>query len=222
MDKREQKMKLAIDLDEEDPEDSEFVQQLSHFKAEMRYTAAVLQPVLPKGRNCERNNAKLKAVQVGSPAVRANQSAAMGGRQAWAIAGRTDYSADKYTSSEWCHLQGAALGGPTNPNNLASASFAANSEMFVMEMLLRGKTDLFITVKVYTKSLVGDDADVAEYIKYIIRSDNVRNKGKDYVRWIDGRSDGFSELDAKALTKELSAWLKKNRKPYAVQLDNLT
>jgi len=218
---RAKKMQKQVGTEELDAEDTEFVQQMTHFKAEMRYTTAVRQVVVPKHRLCVLNPNKIMSVQIGSTAARGNQTTTMGGRQAWAIAGRADYSVNKHLSSEWCHLQGAALGGPTIANNLVSASFAANSEMFIMEMLLKGKTDLYITVKVYVTSMNGDEADVAEYIKYIIRANNVRNKTKDYVRWIDGRSDGFSEHDGNALKNELRQWLKVNRKAFAVRLDNI-
>lgn len=219
--KRAKKMQKQIGNEELDPEDTEYAQQMTHFKAEMRLTTAVRVTVIPRGRACVLNMNKLVTVQIGAPAPRGNQTTTMGGRQAWAIAGRADYGVNKFLSSEWCHLQGAALGGPTTANNLVSASFAANSEMYFMEMLLKGKTDLYITVKVYVTSMNGDEADVAEYIKYIIRANNARNKLQDYVRWIDGRSDGFSEHDANALKDELRIWLKANRKAFAVNFDNI-
>jgi len=208
------------EVEVEDPRDPSFAPPAEHFEARMRYTPGARQDVHPESRLSVLNLTKLMAFQIGAPTGRAsNQNAVMGGRKAWEIAGRGDYAVNKVTSSEWCHLQGLSLGGPNIASNLVSASFAANTEMYVMEMLLRGKTDLFVTVKSYVKSMAKDEADVVEFIEYIIRAGKLDDKERDFVRWIDGRSDAFSGLDASLLRDQLNAWMTKNRKPYAVQLD---
>lgn len=91
-------------------------------------------------------------------------------------------------AEEWCHLQAASLGGDTTANNLVSASYAANSYMMSIEMLLINRSDLALTVTAYCT----DDSCVsAEAIRYRVY------KGSRQVldELIDATAQHFSKDD---------------------------
>ncbi|MFV8749328.1 hypothetical protein ACNOYE_02125 [Nannocystaceae bacterium ST9] len=123
--------------------------------------------------------------------------------QKWAGRGQP-YKTNRYASLEWCHLQADSLGGPTTVGNLVAASFAANTEMLVIEHYLKGKTHLGIEVTAHCGS-----AHVAEFIEYDIYTMTMNGSTTHKFKLlIDARNDYFTEDDASDLRGELKDALK--------------
>ncbi len=124
--------------------------------------------------------------------------------QRWAGRGKP-YKVNRFASLEWCHLQADSLGGPTSVDNLVAASFAANTEMLVIEHELKGKTQFGVEVGAF-----GDAPHVAEFIEYkVYRMPFSGSNRLLYTRVIDARNDYFTKDDAAALSRALKDALKK-------------
>lgn len=122
---------------------------------------------------------------------------------AWMHAGFTDYTVDKFTSAEWCHLWADCLGGPTVAGNLVAASYCANTEMLVIEHKIKGKRQFKITV------IADCSAEhVAEMITYQIHSTKPGVR-PNFIRRIDAKNHAFTKADADDLRRELDAWLRR-------------
>ena len=199
-------------MSDDGDDDPEYLPSKEGFSIAMRYTDDARETFtgVPKGQLP--HTKKMKTFAITAAKARTSQQAVMNKvlkkpKTAWQLAGRPSYKKNKKKSSEWCHLQGASLGGPTVDENLISASFAANSIMCVMEMALAGKTDLRVTVTPYVISIDGDQQHVAECIRYLI---SAKDSKKPFDEWIDARGDGFLKQDADKLRESLEGWVKKN------------
>lgn len=110
---------------------------------------------------------------------------------------------DAKSRPEWCHLIADSLGGPTEHENLVSASYGANTYMAVIEAMIKGHTGLLITVEAYCSA-----THFAEFIVYTIQPRN----SSAYIRYtIDGRNYRFTKDDMTDVQNELDRWMKQHK-----------
>lgn len=191
----------------EDTDDQDFLIQSSHgYNIRMRLTPGPYQAratyghdsscVLRVSRDIQGTAGRLNLNDVMGRHFGAAQPARY---SAWRHAGTTDYSVDKFASSEWCHLVADSLGGPSEPSNLVAASFSANTYMAALEGLLKGQAALQLQVTVHCSA-----SHIGEWIFYRILH---RPTGQICDFQIDAQAGGFSANDLATQQGRLQTWL---------------
>jgi DNA-directed RNA polymerase subunit RPC12/RpoP len=109
-----------------------------------------------------------------------------------------------HRDDEWLHLWGDNLGGPSEPSNFVSGSYAANPEMLVIEKALAQNSAL-------TKQLILQiDADCSalhfgEYLTYKVINPKVFTHH--FTHLIDLRNRVFTRADANTVENKIDVWL---------------
>jgi hypothetical protein len=109
-----------------------------------------------------------------------------------------------HRDDEWLHLWGDNLGGPSVPNNFVSGSYAANTEMLVIEQALAQNSAL-------TRVLVLDiEAECSarhfgEYLTYKVT--NPSNAATPFQHLIDLRNLYFTAADKNTVHARIDAFL---------------
>lgn len=108
-----------------------------------------------------------------------------------------------HRDEEWLHLWGDNLGGPSQPHNFVAGSYAANTEMLVIEQALARNAALTkglqISVTAYCNA-----AHVGEYVSYKLRSPT---GGHDFKHLIDLDNRVFAQADVATVSALVNAWL---------------
>lgn len=197
------------DSDSNDDGDNDYIPTLSHlFNLRMRLTKNAYAPRGSDGRD---STYLMKANSVirgkhGRGDLPAIMKKHLGWAKpsrctAWRYAGTTNYSKNKFTSSEWCHLIADSLGGPSTGDNLVAASFSANTYMAAIEAMLQSQSALSLEVIVHCSAKC-----LAEWIEYNIHH---KGKGKSYPTiHIDALAKGFCDQDLLRVQTDLQTWLK--------------
>ena len=134
----------------------------------------------------------------------------LGGRSVMGCAARdirnlvTPGDQGTHRDDEWLHLWGDNLGGPSSPNNFVSGSYAANTEMLVIEQALAVNSAL-------TKVLVLDieaecsGAHFGEYLTYKVT--NPSAAATPFQHLIDLRNTRFTAADKNTVHARIDAFL---------------
>lgn len=144
----------------------------------------------------------------------AHVASVKGGRQgAGLVMGWSAYDASKRgvkgrdrQGEEWLHLWGDNLGGPSIVANFVAGSYAANTEMLVIEQALAENLDKTKGVKLKITAYCSTQ-DVGECVKYKVVNPG---KGPDFVHYIDLTNRYFTAIDAKTVQGLIEPWLKAN------------
>ncbi len=201
-----------LDKDEVDTEDYDYALP-ANFNPSMRYTKGASRTCRSYDKNLISSQKTTGIVQIANAVGRpCSPGSVMGTKfgakaksaQRWSNRG-TPYKLNRYKSLEWCHLQADSLGGPTQVDNLVAASFAANTEMLVIEHFLKGKTQFAVEVTAFCSA-----PHVAEFIYYEVHKASLNNTfTRKFTRLIDARNDYLTKADAEDLRSKLSTALKK-------------
>ncbi len=106
---------------------------------------------------------------------------------------------------EYCHLHGDALGGRCLASNLVAGHYALNTYMMVIESQLQSRTDLQIEVTAYCQK-----TNIADCVHYQIFKKTTSDPQLLWSKFLDGRIQFFSKMDADAVTKDLKEALSKS------------
>jgi hypothetical protein len=127
------------------------------------------------------------------------------GAAARVVSGRGN-AAFVHQDEEWLHLWGDNLGGPSQPNNFVAGSYAANTEMLVIEQALAKNAaltrGLHISVTAYCNL-----QHVGEYVSYKLRSPT---GGNDFKHVIDLNNRVFAQADVATVSALVNVWLLAN------------
>lgn len=191
----------------EKEEDPEWEPPSNSFNIAMRYTGSnMLTPRNTKTTYFNKTKTKVKSARIKGTAGRKSTNSVMGvaiegkgtiSANSWVKKKKVLYNKSQlYLNYDWCHLIADSLGGATTHDNLVAARYSANTYMAVIELYLKGRTDLTVKVIAYCSS-----SHIAEFIVYQI----FNSKLKSYQFIIDAKINYFSKLNARQVIKELKS-----------------
>ncbi len=119
------------------------------------------------------------------------------------LSNRANSSSGKQ-DEEWLHLWGDNLGGPSDSSNFVAGSYAANTEMLVIENMLANNIDFTEGLRIEVTALC-DRTNVAEYILYEIISpyQEVNN----FCYCIDCNNKYFTKQDYDVVKGVIEDWM---------------
>jgi hypothetical protein len=109
-----------------------------------------------------------------------------------------------HRDDEWLHLWGDNLGGPSVPHNFVSGSYAANTEMLVIEKALAQNSaltkKLMLVIEAQCSAL-----HFGEYLTYEVI--NPKMFTSPFTHLIDLRNRAFTHADANTVETKINNWL---------------
>lgn len=110
-----------------------------------------------------------------------------------------------HQGEEWLHLWGDNLGGPSVQENFVAGSYAANTEMLVIERALSDNialtNGLALKITAYC-----DEHDVGVYLKYKVLAP--KGGKPDFVHYVDLTNRYFTATHADEVKLKIEGWLK--------------
>lgn len=108
-----------------------------------------------------------------------------------------------HRDDEWLHLWGDNLGGPSVPHNFVSGSYAANTEMLVIEKALAQNSaltkKLILQIEAHCSAL-----HFGEYLTYEVIDPKLASP---FTHLIDLRNRAFTRADANTVETKINNWL---------------
>lgn len=112
-----------------------------------------------------------------------------------------------HRDEEWLHLWGDNLGGPSAPANFVAGSYAANTEMLVIEQALALNLSKTLDLGLEVTALCSAQ-HVGEYAVYKLIPPKSTSTG--FEHWIDLDNRYFTKADQAHVDSLVGAWLKDN------------
>jgi hypothetical protein len=114
-----------------------------------------------------------------------------------------------HQDDEWLHLWGDNLGGPSIPANFVAGSYAANTEMLVIEQALALNSPL--TQSLDLRIVAQCSAlHFGEYLTYRVKNPKRPDK-LEFSHLIDLRNQYFTAANQNTVNVKIGDWLRKNK-----------
>jgi hypothetical protein len=109
-----------------------------------------------------------------------------------------------HRDDEWLHLWGDNLGGPSERHNFVSGSYAANTEMLVIEKALAQNSALTKKLRLQIEAQCSA-LHFGEYLTYEVI--NFKMFTSPFTHLIDLRNRAFTRADANTVETKINNWL---------------